>query len=75
MSRSLSNLRTIRFSMTSAIATSMLVAGCTVPYGPQFRDTALPAIQTGVHSILDGFVDGVFASIEPENDGDSESNP
>jgi hypothetical protein len=57
----------VRTGMLMAVAAG--VAGCTVPYGPQFREVALPAIQTGVHSILDGFVNGVFATIEPENDG------
>lgn len=34
--------------------------------GTQFRETALPAIQTGVTSILNGMLDGIFAVIQPE---------
>ena len=32
--------------------------------GTEFRETALPAIHSGVSSILNGLVDGVFAAIE-----------
>ena len=39
--------------------------GC--PGGTQFREAALPAVQTGVDSILDGIVDGIFAAIAPES--------
>ncbi len=43
--------------------------GCSLPLeGVQFREAALPAIQTGMSSILNGLLDGVFAAIEVEND-------
>ena len=48
-------------------------AGC-IPYsGTQFRETAIPALQTGVTSIMNGLIDGIFASIdvEPETSGGS----
>lgn len=58
---------------TAIIAITLATSGCTMPYGKQFRDTALPGIQSGVQSILTGFVDGVFASIEPEADSNDAS--
>lgn len=58
-----------KMSLGVVVVAAVCLTGCTIPYGPQFREVALPAIQTGVHSILDGFVNGVFATIEPENDG------
>lgn len=42
------------------------MAGCIPIKGTEFRDAALPAIQTGVNAILDGLVTGIFAAIEPE---------
>lgn len=60
--------------VTAIIAMTITSSGCTMPYGRQFRDTALPGIQSGVQSILTGFVDGVFASIEPEADS-SDASP
>jgi hypothetical protein len=34
--------------------------------GTEFRSAAAPAIKTGVNSILDGLVDGLFAVVEPD---------
>jgi len=34
--------------------------------GREFRSAALPAIESGVSSILNGVLDGFFAAIEPE---------
>ncbi len=43
--------------------------GCDLPLqGTQFREAALPAIETGMSSILNGLLEGVFAAIEVEND-------
>jgi hypothetical protein len=53
-----------------AALTWLGLTGCDVPYGPQFREAALPSLQAGLTQILTGFVDGVFAAIEPEADGD-----
>lgn len=48
-------------------------SGCTP--GREFRAAAGPAIQNGISLILDGLVDGIFAAIEPEPDGQSDSSP
>lgn len=45
-----------------AVAVFGIQAGCVG--GREFRETALPAIHSGVSSILNGLVDGVFAAIE-----------
>ena len=53
------------------IAAAILLStqtGC--PGGRQFREAALPAVQTGVDSILDGIVDGIFAAIAVESPND-----
>ncbi|MCH8149108.1 MAG: hypothetical protein IH987_14185 [Planctomycetes bacterium] len=42
------------------------LSGCLT--GPQFRTAALPAIEGGIEQILDGLVDGVFATIKVESD-------
>ncbi len=42
--------------------------GCIPGGGTQFREAALPAIETGVSSILNGVLDGIFAAIEVESD-------
>jgi len=52
----------------SALAIAILAVvpsfgGCIPAGGTAFRTTALPAIETGVSSILDGVVSGVFAAI------------
>ena len=47
--------------------------GC-IPYnGTQFRETAIPSLQTGVTSIMNGLIDGIFASIEVEPETSNES--
>ena len=48
-------------------------AGC-IPYsGTQFRETAIPSLQTGVTSIMNGLIDGIFAAIEVEPETSDES--
>jgi hypothetical protein len=32
----------------------------------EFREAAGPALEQGVNSLLDGFVDGVFAVVDPD---------
>lgn len=49
-------------------ASACMSASCT--FGREFRDAAIPSLQTGVTSILTGLVNGVFAAIEPEPDAD-----
>ena len=61
------------FVIAAGIAAFAGQAGC-IPYsGTQFRETAIPALQTGVTSIMNGLIDGVFAAIEVESvtSGDS----
>ena len=41
-----------------------LMSGCTL-ITDEFRATAVPALQTGVQSILTGLVDGLFAVVDP----------
>jgi len=43
------------------------LGGCVPVEGRQFREAALPAIESGMSSILNGILDGVFASIEVES--------
>ncbi|GEM_PF-3545531 len=42
----------------------LLLPGCTV-LTDEFRATAVPALHSGVQSILSGIVDGFFAVVEP----------
>lgn len=42
-----------------------LQVGC-VLNGPDFLGAALPAIQSGVTTIVDGVLEGIFAVIQPE---------
>lgn len=73
MSESKKSLRCGCTKLIVAASGCLYTGACETPYGVQFRDAALPNIQTGVHAILDGFVDGVFAAIEPEQDGDDQT--
>ena len=67
----------LKTTMTLALAALLLTpnAGCLV--GTQFRAAALPAFQSGVSQILDGFVNGVFAAIavEPGNSDTAAASP
>lgn len=45
----------------------LTLGGCVPVEGRQFRETALPAIESGMSSILNGILDGVFASIAVES--------
>ena len=47
-----------------AIVLAALAGGCGT--GREFRAIAGPAVQTGVSSILNGLLDGVFAVIAPD---------
>ena len=55
-------VRSQRWIAGMAVAVFALPTGCVG--GKEFRETAFPAIHTGVSSILNGLVDGVFAAIE-----------
>lgn len=54
-----------RISLRLACTGMCLQLGCSLT-GTQFRDVALPGLQTGVTSIVNALLDGVFAVIEPE---------
>ncbi len=48
--------------------------GCIPIEGTQFREAALPAIETGMSAILNGILDGVFATIEVETQTSDQSD-
>ena len=62
-----------RCSRTLTLA--LLVCGmCVLPgclTGEEFRAVAGPSVQSGVTSIVNGVLDGLFAVIEPETTTDS----
>jgi len=61
------------FVIGLGIAALASQAGC-IPYsGTQFRETAIPSLQTGVTSIMNGLIDGIFAAIEVEPETSSGS--
>ena len=64
------NSKSKRFGLSVCLLglAPILQGGCIPIQGTQFREAALPAIETGMSSILNGILDGVFASIEVEND-------
>ncbi len=43
-----------------------LLAGCDSEMAKEFREVASPSLQSGISSILDGVVDGVFAVVDPD---------
>lgn len=49
---------------TMVVAVAVMACGCVK--GKEFRTIAGPSIQSGVSLILDGFVQGVFAVVEPD---------
>lgn len=55
-------VRKQRWIVGMAVAVLGVQTGC--GGGREFRETAFPAIHSGVSSILNGLVDGVFAAIE-----------
>lgn len=76
------NQETVRFrgriSRHVLLAAAALVtqSACLPLSGTDFRNQALPAIETGVGSILDGLVSGVFAAIQTEpTAGDQDATP
>jgi len=50
------------------MAALMGQTGCIPVQGEQFREAALPAIQTGMTTLLTGVLDGMFAAIAVESD-------
>lgn len=52
--------------LVASLTTGVLMAQGACLSGTQFRDAALPALESGLNLILDGMVAGVFAAIEVE---------
>ncbi len=48
-------------------------AGCN-EYMDEFRAAASPSLRTGVDALVDGFVEGVFAVVEPDEEGEGNTN-
>ncbi len=57
--------RVRRLVVAAAGLSACLQIGCPIQ-GTLFRETALPAIQTGVTAIMNGMLEGFFAVIQPE---------
>jgi hypothetical protein len=47
---------------------ALLLCGCPDDVQREFRDAAGDSLQQGVSAILDGFVEGFFAVLEPEEE-------
>ena len=43
-----------------------LGTGCDSEMAKEFREVATPSLQSGVSSILNGVVDGLFAVVDPD---------
>jgi len=58
----------------SAISLILMLSSCTV--GREFRDVALPAIESGALSIATGLLEGFFAAIavDPQTTGSGTSS-
>jgi len=50
-------------------ATALSFGGCE-QHADEFREAAGSTVKDGVNTLLDGFVDGVFAVVEPDDEGD-----
>lgn len=57
----------VRMCATASILAAFAAgaSGCAMD-GRQFREAALPMIETGTAAILNGILDGIFATIEVE---------
>ena len=56
---------------TGAMAVLMSQTACVT--GRQFREAALPSLESGVSLMLDGVVDGLFATIEVETPANADN--
>ena len=65
----------MRTVCTGIVAAILLMGstGCIPTRGVQFREAALPAIESGVSSIMNGVLDGIFAAIEPETSASTDT--
>jgi len=59
-----------RFCPACIATTCLLLISSGCLSDREFRAAALPAVQSGVSQILNGFLDGVFAAIAPEPESD-----
>ncbi|MCC7291448.1 MAG: hypothetical protein IT449_05230 [Phycisphaerales bacterium] len=55
----------IGISLGISGGTALSFGGCEA-HADEFREAAAPALRTGVDSLMDGLVEGVFAVVEPE---------
>ena len=53
-------------------STAFSFGGCEA-HADEFREAAAPALRTGVDSLMDGLVEGVFAVVEPESSSTDDS--
>lgn len=69
------SLRRLRLMGASLAAMSGVTAavGCDGT-GRQFRQAALPGIESGVDAFVNGVLDGIFASIEVESGTDADDS-
>ncbi len=58
--------------LAAACSAGVLMAQGTCATGRQFREAALPSLESGINLILDGVVDGLFATIEVETPSNAE---
>lgn len=68
------NFRVLCATLALATLYPFLAGGCDSDFD-EFRATITPGLRSGVNSILDGLVDGVFAVIEPNPDTDAPAAP
>lgn len=68
----LSRTRWMRASAIALTGTVLQALPSCVPTGVAFREAAGPSIRTGVTQIVNGFLDGIFAIIEPEPQSSSD---
>ena len=69
--KQLTNVRPSRMAAAAVAAGALLAQpGCTTGLD-EFRTVATPALHGGVSQIMNGFLDGFFAAIEPESSSGS----
>ncbi len=51
-----------------------LNVGCEDAVAEEFRSAALSSVETGVNSIMDGILEGIFAIAEPSSSSSSDSS-
>ena len=73
MNRCMKKLAVYGFVLIALALPLMGGLGCG-EYADEFRAAAAPSLRTGVDAIVDGFVEGVFAVIEPDEKSESDGN-